>query len=339
MNVLIADDSRITRHMLRSCLIRWGYECCEANNGLDALGIMLSDEDSPRLAIVDWHMPGLDGPAVCQRLREHSSDDRYCYVLMLTGNTDRESLLLALEAGVDDFLTKPFDEAELQQRLLAGRRIITLQDRLVAAHEALKIQATHDQLTGCWNRGAVHDFLVEELELAARRSQSLGVIMIDVDHFKQVNDMHGHQVGDDVLCLVVERLQMELRSNDKLGRYGGEEFLFVVPDVDLSVVTQIGERLRKRVCDTPFRIQDRELRISISLGATATHAQGEFDADRLICNADRALYSAKKSGRNRVHVRLDDKLPILEVTSELTRIEPVMELANDFPQPIVQFGV
>lgn len=310
MKVLIADDSGITRHLLGSCLRSWEYQCVEATNGLDALAA-LSAADSPRLAILDWHMPGLDGLRVCQSLRAKATDENYCYVIMLTGKTDRDSLLQALEAGVDDFLTKPFDAAELKQRLLAGRRILALQDRIVTAHEALRLQATQDQLTGCWNRGAILDILEQELDLAARESRSVGVILLDIDRFKQINDEHGHQAGDEVLRQVVDRLQAELCSHASIGRYGGEEFLITIPDADEAVVTNLGERLRACLCDKPMHVQGNELTATMSLGATTTDAQGDFNAGELIGAADLALYAAKRNGRNSLHIHLGDHLPML----------------------------
>ena len=189
MRILVAEDEEVSRIKLQYLATSWGYEVVSARDGNEALAI-LEREDAPLLAILDWIMPGLDGPDICQRIRK-TRRSPYIYVIMLTAKTDRQDIILGMDAGADDYVKKPFDPQELKVRLRAGQRIVELQ-------EALRIQATHDALTGALNRGAIIEMLDRELARTEREGTTLGVVMADLDHFKQVNDRHGHQSGDEV---------------------------------------------------------------------------------------------------------------------------------------------
>src|ERR1700730_5748514 len=197
MRILAAEDNPVFQSVLRGMLTKWGYEvvlACDGNQALSALQV----ECPPRLAILDWMMPGLDGVEVCRRLRA-ANREPYIYVLLLTARTDSQDLVEGMEAGADDYLTKPFNATELRARLRAGRRIVELQEELMLAREALRQQATHDGLTGLLNRSAILEVLHNELARAQRESQPLSLLMVDLDHFKQVNDEFGHLAGDAVL--------------------------------------------------------------------------------------------------------------------------------------------
>ena len=298
MKVLIADDSGLCRHIIRSALEGWAYEVVEVCDGEQALQV-LEAEDAPQVAILDWYMPKMDGIEICQRLREKRAP--YCYVILLTATTDRAGLIQGLQAGADDFLSKPFDPPELEQRLRAGMRIIDLQDRLLKTQEELRIRATRDFLTNAWNRGAILEILDVELDRSARESSSTAIAMVDVDHFKQINDTYGHQVGDFVLEELVRRMKSTLRSYDSIGRYGGEEFLIVQPNTTLCESAQLAERLRQDIAAKPMHAAGYSLDVRISLGVSSLDGDDNARADSLIRVADIALYEAKESGRNCVH--------------------------------------
>ena len=295
MRILIADDDELSRRVLEVTLRRLGHEPVIVTNGTDAQELLLR-RDGPRLAILDWMMPGADGLAVCRAVRQHA--DHYVYVMLLTARDRREDMLVALEAEVDDFLTKPLDAGELQARLRSGERLLTLQENLLKAQEALRYQATHDDLTGLWNRAMVRDHLIVEIRRAKRARRPLAVVLADLDHFKKVNDTYGHPVGDAILREAAARLRLALRAYDSIGRYGGEEFLIVLPDCDIDAAVIAAERARTCVA-APVRVGDMDLPLSVSLGVASTRSASE-EPDGLIQAADEALYRAKAGGRNRV---------------------------------------
>lgn len=269
---------------------------------------MLQKGGAPQLAVLDWMMPGLDGLEVCRRVRRLRREP-YTYILLLTAKAQREDIIAGLEAGADDYLTKPFDVHELQVRLRAGKRILDLQTKLIAAREELRAQATHDMLTGLWNRAAIFDLLRREVARAERGGVPVSVIMADVDHFKRVNDVHGHLVGDVVLREVARRVQMTLRPYDEVGRYGGEELLLILPRCDARQAVQVAERLRRCVAEAPIDTPEGQIAVTASFGV-ATHAGGTAaDMQTLLRAADGALYSAKQKGRNCVVLHTGNELP------------------------------
>ena len=298
MRVLIADDSAISRHMLRTALTMWEYEVVEARDGREAMEI-LDAMDSPQLAILDWHMPALDGPGICHRLRSRPNHP-YVYVILLTVRGERESLLAGLRSGADDYLVKPFDQEVLQQRLRAGVRILELQDRLLSVQETLRIQATRDPLTNILNRTAVIDALTRELDRSRRTQSPLGLVMVDVDRFKRVNDAHGHAIGDAVLRQLASEITSELRVYDHVGRYGGDEFLIVLPGSNVSESVRAGNRFREKIASKRIEIPGLSLQVTMSIGVSALEEIGTVIAEDLIRRADKAMDRAKIEGRNRV---------------------------------------
>lgn len=298
MKVLIAEDDRVTLRLLESRLRRWGYDVVTAVNGKEAWAI-LQEDDCPRLALVDWMMPEMDGLEVCRKVRKLVPEP-YRYIIMLTAKGGQEDIVEGLEAGADDYLTKPVEMQELKVRLRAGERIVDLQTQLLQARDALKYQASHDMLTGLWNRTTILDAVDREFSRAIRERSPVAVIMADIDFFKKVNDTHGHPAGDSVLRAVAGRLKDGMRRYDSIGRYGGEEFLFILPGCDRENAANQTERLRRLVGDTPTLHEGLEIPVTLSMGAAIYDGTEEMDPDVFIKIADEALYRAKDNGRNRV---------------------------------------
>ncbi len=297
-HVLVAEDDPMFRKILKSWLETWGYRVTLAEDGEQAWQI-LQQETQPELLILDWIMPGVEGAEICHRIRARQKTP-YQYVLLVTAKDDNADVVAGLDAGADDYLKKPFDRHELRARLRVGARILALQDGLIRAREELRFQATHDVLTGIWNRRATLELLQREIERASRTQGVTGVLMLDLDHFKQVNDTHGHLAGDAVLREVSRRIMQVIRSYDFLGRYGGEEFLVVLPACDRTHALQSAERIRSAVAAAPVWADEVEIPVTISIGVTAV--AGNTSEKEVLAVADEALYQAKSKGRNRAAV-------------------------------------
>jgi len=302
MRVLIAEDDPVSRRLLESFLAKWGYETEVVVDGAEAWKV-LQKEDCPKLAILDWMMPSMDGSQICLELRKRIQK-QYVYVILLTAKSQKGDVIEGLEAGADDYLVKPFDKHELKARLNSGVRIVELQEQLIGAREALRVQATHDSLTGALNRAAILEHLEREIARSQREGNSPCLAIVDVDHFKSFNDTHGHLVGDKVLREVIQRLRSKVRPYDAIGRYGGEEFLVVAPDANAANAMKMADRLRASIADHPFEINERQLTVTVSLGVAVY--EGNIGGEALIRRADAALYRAKNSGRNRVELGSKD---------------------------------
>jgi diguanylate cyclase (GGDEF)-like protein len=293
--ILIAEDDAMSRKILRSWLEDWGYEVTVAEDGAAAWKV-LQQEQPPELLILDWIMPMIDGMELCRRIRGRQQGS-YPYILLATSRDEKQDIVKGLDAGADDYLTKPLDRNELQARLRVGKRILTLQRGLIQTREELRFQATHDALTGILNRGTILDLLHRELERAIRSKSATGVLMLDLDHFKLVNDTYGHLAGDVVLKEVARRMSQAVRAYDLVARYGGEEFLIVLPGCDTDQLQECAERIRSSIAGAPV-IAASELSITASIGAVVARLDMATEME-ILAAADLALYEAKRSGRNR----------------------------------------
>jgi diguanylate cyclase (GGDEF)-like protein len=265
-------------------------------------------------------MPGHTGPEICSLVRQKAVEP-YTYILLLTSRNEKEDVVAGMDSGADDYVTKPFDKHELKVRLRAGTRIVELQEQLLSTREALREQATRDYLTNLWNRSAILETLDRELARSARSGRPVGVVVADLDHFKAINDTHGHGAGDLALQEAARRMISSVRPYDSVGRYGGEEFLLVLPEADLQTAAWLADRVRMEIRSEPVKWQGRAVPLSCSFGCTAA-VGGTVSADEMIRTADEALYAAKRAGRNRaVAMEIPAQSPCFE-QGELTFAQP-----------------
>lgn len=285
--------------MLSAVLGKHGYTVVETVDGTQALE-ELRKPDAPKVAILDWMMPGMDGLEVVREIRTVPADDPI-YVIMLTARGKKEDIILGLDAGANDYLSKPFDPGELRARLEVGRRMVELQGALLKSREELAYQAAHDPLTGVLNRRAALQRMKEEIARASRTEGVLAVCMCDLDHFKRINDTFGHVAGDTALRSCVTAIQESMREFDILGRLGGEEFLVVAHTGTVGEAEMMAERIRARVEEIALETETGAITFTISIALVL--AKPDSTVDTLLETADEALYRAKETGRNRVFVK------------------------------------
>jgi two-component system cell cycle response regulator len=285
--VLIADDDAVTRAVVEAWLVGAGYEVIAAEDGDAALALAL--ERAPDLAVLDVSMPGLDGLEVCRALSRATPVPPP--VIFLTGHSGTDALVTGLDAGAVDYIVKPLNRDVLVARVRAALRSKALRDDLVT-------HATRDALTGLLNRRELDARTAAAIAHAQRYDRLLSCAMIDVDHFKQVNDRHGHAAGDAVLCEAATRLRETCRDTDTIGRYGGEEFIVLFPEIAAQDAMVAAERIRRAFCDAAFSSSGLDLQLTASIGV-ATWDAGMSVPASLYSAADRALYQAKERGRNR----------------------------------------
>ncbi len=297
--VLLVEDSAVYETIITGHLRNWGFQVTVARNGEEAW-TLLQMPNSPRLVIMDWVMPKMDGLELCQKIRSLHTSVPYSYILLMTGKDSRSDLLKAMEAGVDDYVVKPFDELELKARLSAGKRVLRLQSELIAAREKLQFVASHDSLTGIMNRKEIIDAVRREMARSKRERSPLAIAMVDVDHFKAVNDDLGHLFGDHALREVAQRLHAKLRVYDSVGRYGGEEFLLVFPGCDLTNMLVRMDEIRSFVSRGALNAMGKQRLVTISVGVAVFDGNTPIEVESLLHQADMSLYEAKRKGRNRV---------------------------------------
>lgn len=298
MKVLVADDEIVSRRLIETSVRRWGYEPVVARDGLEA-SHFLHSPNAPKLAVLDWLMPGIDGVQLCRELRQNS-DDSYRYIILLTSKHTQNDVVQGLEAGADDYIAKPFNPQELRVRLRAGKRILHLLDQLTAAREALRELAARDPLTSLWNHKSINELLDNELRRAERHGASVGVVLVDLDYFKRINDTYGHLIGDHVLREAGQIMSSSVRPYDAVGRLGGEEFLVVLPGCDQINAVSHAERLRLTLNRATIKTPSGPLHFTASFGVTVVGPETRVDAQAAIRAADSAMYAAKSAGRDRV---------------------------------------
>lgn len=299
--VLVVEDDPVTRKLLEKLLRKSGYEVHTASNGKDALAMFESDFFA--ITITDWMMPEMDGLQFCRALRGRE-EQLYVYIILLTARDSKDDIISGLEAGADDYLVKPIHPAELIARLNTANRILRLERSLRKRNEEIAKLSITDSLTQVYNRGYFNNQLPAEIKRFLRHDGSLAITICDIDHFKRINDRHGHQVGDDVLTGFAACLQGSIRENvDWIARYGGEEFVVVLPETDLQGGLQAAERYRSVIDENRMMSESGAIAVTASFGVAAFDAATDQELvtmQTLVSVADECLYEAKRKGRNRV---------------------------------------
>jgi diguanylate cyclase (GGDEF)-like protein len=287
--VLIVDDDPAMLRILTAHLEAGGYEVYAASSGRRALELV--QQEQPSYVVTDWEMPEMDGLELCRQIRQLELP-HYLYLVFLTVRSSEDSLVAAMDAGADDFLTKPLRKHELLARLTAGARVLLLESHLSQL-------ASHDALSGLPSRRAFDGCAETEWQRSLRCRLPLSAVMLDIDYFKQVNDTYGHPAGDEVIRRVAGLVRQHSRKSDIVCRYGGEEFCVLLPETNEASATVWAERLRCLIADTSIPIGTTSIQVTVSLGVTGKFAEME-DRDQLVALADQCLLSAKQQGRNRV---------------------------------------
>lgn len=299
--ILIAEDDPLSCALLEMYLEQEGYPYVSAANGLEALELF-KREPFP-IVITDWLMPEMDGTALCHAIRSLASDS-YTFLLLLTSQNSPDAIVEGLESGADDYIVKPINPAELSVRLKGARRILGLEEALKKSLTELRELSIRDPLTGAFNRGYMDHQLKHEIQRAYRYQHPLSIMLCDLDHFKQINDTHGHQAGDTVLKNCVANISASLRQNiDWVARYGGEEFVIVLPETDAAGCAIVAERIRERVAVNPGAKDEDSIKVTASFGTVTlvpTDSASLTNPADLLQRADACMYFAKQTGRNRV---------------------------------------
>ncbi len=302
--VLLVEDSATIRALVRKMLVAGGHTVVEAAGG--AAGLAACRAQQPDVVLLDVEMPGMSGWDVLAAMKA-DPDLSDIPVVFLTGRSDTADMVDGLRLGAHDYVGKPCKPSELLARVQAAARVKRLQDELRQRNQELDVIGRTDLLTGLRNRRHVEEYLANLTSLARRSAEPIAVLIVDIDHFKSVNDGHGHVAGDAVLREVAERMVRSVRLEDMVGRWGGEEFLVVLPMTASQGAAELAERLRQVVAGEPCRLPDGgAMRVTISIGCAASAID---DPATLVRSADAAMYEAKKSGRNRVVVAVSDELP------------------------------
>ena len=299
--ILVVEDNPVARKLLEKTLVKAGHEIVCVENGQKALE-MFNKRFFP-IVITDWMMPEMDGPTLCRAIRKTITTG-YVYIVLSTAKANKEDIILGLEAGADDYLTKPINNAELIARLNTAERILSLERSLKEANVAIKKLSVTDPLTGCYNRGYMTQKFPQEVARERRYNRPLSIVFCDIDHFKKINDTYGHQTGDLVLTEFVKCINSSIRTEiDWINRYGGEEFIIVLPETSLNDAACLAERLRNTVAEHKIDICGQKISVSASFGVTGFDPdtlETKVYTEKIINTADKLLYQAKKEGRNRV---------------------------------------
>ncbi len=298
--ILIAEDNPVSRGLLEKSLIKAGHQVVTTQDGQEAFDVF-SETFFP-MVLTDWMMPGMNGVELCKAIRNYASES-YVYIVFLTSKDSKEDIVIALESGADDYLVKPFHNAELMARLKTGKRILQLEKSLKKANADIKTLSITDQLTQVFNRGYMMVRLPEEVGRAKRYNHALSLIMCDIDHFKKINDSFGHLAGDEVLRSVADSFMEIIRCDvDWVARYGGEEFLIVLSETSAEGALEVAERLKCLLIKKIIRAENHDISITASFGVVTfdPSVTKKVSTEVLIREVDKYLYQAKEEGRNRV---------------------------------------
>ena len=294
MKIFIKDSNAISRHLLSATLLRMGHDVRVISEPLHQCE-SFSARGEAQIALLDHAVAGANCPAIFREIRKQCGSN--LYIILLTEPNSAEGITTELESAVDDLLLRPFTEAELRTHIRTGTRVLELQAGRIRTQRLLLNAAMSDDLTGLWNRRMILNQLGRELNRSRHECQPLTVAMVDIDFFKSVNDTYGHLAGDTVLREVALSLRSQLRSYDFIGRYGGEEFLALLPGCDAETSAEIARRMCQTVAAHPVQLGNLEVPVTVSIGLSST-AEAGFDPDTLIAAADSGLYRAKAGGRN-----------------------------------------
>ena len=300
MKILIAEDDNVTRHILEKSVTEMDFEVVSCKNGHDAWKILQS-ENAPHLLMLDWMMPGLDGLEICRRVRERAGE-QYTFIILLTSKGEQDDFVKGMEAGADDYVVKPFNHNDLRVRLKAGRRIVELNEELLYVRDNLEKQATHDKLTGLYNRHFMVEILEKEFSRALRHQSDLSCLLLDLDNFKDVNDTFGHTFGDLVLREFSAGLEQNIRKSDISIRYGGEEFMVLLPNTGIAGAQNIAEKIRATCEKKRYDDGHNSTTVTVSIGIASIKQHQLIDDKEIVACADKALYRSKAEGRNRITV-------------------------------------
>lgn len=304
MKILVVEDDSITNRMLEKYLADMDFEVLTAFDGRQ--GWEIFSQEDVRFVITDWMMPEMNGLELIKKIRE-ANEKIYCYIILLTSKNDKKEIVEGISCGADDYVIKPFHKEELAVRVRAGQRIVELQSELFEANEELKKLSETDTLTGLYNRRALAVYLKKSQSAPEYLGAPFTFAMADIDRFKQVNDIYGHDAGDAVLVEVAGRIKDSVRDNDMISRIGGEEFYVVLPNVDLKQAEDIAENMRRGIEATTIVLPDeKELHVTCSVGVFCVQAGSEWDGEHCMGMADKALYKSKNSGRNKVTVIVEE---------------------------------
>jgi len=299
LRVLVAVHADAGEKVARAVVSSQGHEAVSAGDG-DTVWSVLRTSDAPELVLLDAGLPGLDWPELCRRIRGQECQVRpTTYVVLLNASREQAELVPSMQAGPDDCLIEPLEVTELELRLRAAARTVAAEADLQATRDNLRLHSTHDELTGAWNRPAMLDALAVEVIRAQREGAPLGVLMVDLDNFKEINDGHGHLAGDAVLREVAQRMIQVVRPYDCIGRYGGDEFVAVLPRCSGREALALAERLRQAVGSREIVTPQGTISVTLSIGATCQELGVPATMQALLHAADGALYLAKANGRDR----------------------------------------
>jgi len=296
--ILVAEDDPVNLRLLRACLVEWGYKVTSVTDGQKALEI-LQGREAPRLAILEWIMPGMNGIDICREIRKQTRKP-YTYISMSTAKVKKQDMVEGLQSGADDYLIRPYKPQELRARLRAGRRILDLREQLLSAYRLIEAQRTVDPLTGVWSRNVILDILKRQLTLSSRSHSPMSLVIAHIDHFRDINASFGPFAGDTVLREVGRRFRAALRPPDSIGRSEADEFVIVLPGCDAPTAASLAEKFRARVDWRAVDTSEGVVAVTISLGVMVTPSEKALSLDAAWRLATEALSRAKAKGRNRV---------------------------------------